>query len=137
MMELAKHICENLRQRYPNDSFVAFTATSAFSGNLDYICNMNGTRVCRLYLSGKEAIGDSALKSLLHRVVFESKSMSNTTDRARHICEQIDKMLPAYQRTVFVTPVSSNDRPQVYGPPKGLAYFWEPEVGAHVTIVLQ
>ena len=97
---------------------------------------MNGTRVSRLDLSSAEAIGDSALKSLLHRVVFESKSMSVSLDRARYISDQIDKMLPAYYITVNVTNVSSNDRPQVYGPHKGLAYFWEPEFGTHVTIVL-
>ena len=134
-MELAKHICENLSVEYPNDSFVACTY-SAYSGNWKDICDMNGIRVCRLILSSANAIGDSALKSLLHRVVFESKSMSDSQDRARYIREQIGKMLPAYCKTVFVTAVSSNDRPQVYGPHKGLAYFWEPEFGDHVTIVL-
>ena len=133
-MELAKHICENLRKVYPNDSFVAYT--SACCGRIEDICDMNGSRVGRLDLSSVNAIGDSALKSLLHRVVFESKSMSDSLDRARHITVQISKMLPAYYRTVFVTLVSSNDRPQVYGPHKGLAYFWEPEFGEHVTIVL-
>ena len=135
-MEFANHICENLRQVYPNDSFVAYTNDSAITGNCEFICDMNGTRVCRLSLSSANAIGDSALKSLLHRVVFESKSMSDSPERASHIREQIDKMLPAYYATVFVTAVSSNDRPQVYGPHKGLAYFWEPEFGENVTIVL-
>ena len=135
-MELAKHICENLRVHYPNDSFVAYTDQTGYTGNYKYICDMNGTRVRRLDLSSANAIGDSALKSLLHRVVFESKSMSDSQDRARHIRDQIDIMLPAYNRTVFITYVSSNDRPQVYGPHKGLAYFWEPEFGEHVTIVL-
>ena len=37
---------------------------------------------------------------------------------------------------IELTDVSSNDRPVVYGPHKGLAYFWEPGFGAHVTIVL-
>ena len=134
-MELAKHICENLSVEYPNDSFVACTY-SAYSGNWKDICDMNGIRVCRLILSSANAIGDSALKSLLHRVVFESKSMT-FIDRSKHLDEQIFKMLPAYCRTVFVTPVGSNDRPQVYGPHKGLAYFSEPEFGTHVTIVLQ
>ena len=97
---------------------------------------MNGTRVCRLILSSTNAIDNSALKSLLHRVVFESKSMSKSVDRARHISDQIHKMLPGYKYTVFVTYVSSNKRPQVYGPHKGLAYSWEPEFGKHVTIVL-
>ena len=132
-MELAKHICKNLRKVYPNDSFVAYT--SACCGRIEDICDMNGSRVGRLDLSSVNAIGDSALKSLLHRVVFESKSMS-CVDRAIHIHDQIDKMLSGYYGTVFVTRVSSNKRPRVYGPHKGLANFWEPEFGEHVTIVL-
>ena len=96
-MEFANHICENLRQVYPNDSFVAYANDSAISGNCEFICNMNGTRVCRLesdsalksslrrlFLSSANAIGDSALKSLIHRVVFESKSMSDSLERATH-----------------------------------------------------
>ena len=135
-MELAKHICENLRVKYPNDSFVASTDDSASYGNCKRICDMNGTRVDCLNLSSANPINNSALKSLLHRVVFESKWMSKRLDRAKHISDQIDIMLPAYCSTVFITNVSSNDRPQVFGPHKGLAYFWEPEFGNHVTIIL-
>ena len=134
-MELAKHICKNLRVQYPNDAFVAYTNHSASYGNYEDICDMNGTRVCRLTLSSANSISNSALKSLIHRVVFESKSMS-CVDRAIHIHDQIDKMLSGYYGTVFVTRVSSNKRPRVYGPHKGLANFWEPEFGEHVTIVL-
>ena len=139
-MELAKHISENLRTHYPNDSFVARTDATTGYGNVQdtskFICNMHGAKVSRLPLSSAEAIDDSALKSLLHRVVFESKSMSDSLDREMNIFDQINKMLPGHCCSVYVTDVSSNDRPVVYGPHKGLAYFWEPEFGAHVTIVL-
>ena len=138
-MELAKHISENLRTQYPNDSFVACKSDNAAFGHglpTSIICDMHGATVSRLPFSSAKAIDDSALKSLLHRVMLESKSMSTSVDRAEHISDQICKMLPGHYNTVFVTPVSSNDRPVVYGPHKGLAYFWEPEFGEHVTIVL-
>ena len=136
-MELSKHISENLRTQYPNDSFVAFRG-DAYGHGLwkSLICNMYGANVIRLPLSSGEAIDDSALKARLNRLVFESKWMRNRLDRAKHIFDQIQKMLPATYNTVFVTPVISNTRPVVYGPHKGLAFFWEPGFGTHVTIVL-
>ena len=135
-MEIAKHLCENLRQQYPNDSFVAYTDDSNGYGNHALIFNMIGVKVCRLIRSNAKIIGDSALKSLLHRVVFESKLMNDNVERARQLFDEIDKMLPDSSKTVFATNVNSNDCPVVYGPHKGLAYFSEPEFGTHVTIVL-
>ena len=139
-MELAQHLCVNLRQQYPNDSFLAFwrSSTTAHGTGLNQyiIFNMNSVVVSRLPLSNAKAIGDSALKSLLHRVVFESKSMSDNMDRAVYIDGEITKMLPYYNKTVLVTDANSNHRPEVYGPHKGLAYFSEPEFGSQVTIVL-
>ena len=135
-MELAEHISENLKNSYKNDLFVAYTNLSCYAGYREKLCDMNGARVYRLLLSSEKAIGDSALKSLLHRLVFESKWMSVSRDRAKHISDEIDRMLPDYKNSVIVTDVSSNDRPVVYGPHKGLAYFWEPEFGEHVTVIL-
>ena len=136
-MELARHLCERLRHEYPDDSFVAFTNASIDYGNRSLICYMNESIVSRLFLSTTQEIGNSELKSLLHRVVFDSKSLCFTIGyRAIHLFDEIQKMLPCYCISVFVTEVGSNDTPQVYGPHKGRAYFWEPEFGDHVTVVL-
>lgn len=72
-MELAQHICENLRKEYPNDSFVAYTNACKYFGR-GIICDMNGTRVSHIVPSSEKEIGDSTLKSLLHRPVFGSKT---------------------------------------------------------------
>ena len=133
-MELAKHLCENLRKQYPADSFVAFALSMSGTGNI--VCDMNGSRVIRLALSNAQAINDSGLKSLLHRLVFESKSMGESPERTTFLCNQIEQLLPNYYNSVFVSPLYSNDIPLVFGPHKGLAYFWEPEFGAHVTVLL-
>ena len=69
-------------------------------------------------------------------MVFESKSMNGASDRATHLWNEIKKLLPDYNATVFITYLDLNDRPKVYGPHKGLAYFSEPEFVSHVTIVL-
>ena len=140
-MELAQHLCVNLRKQYPNDSFLAYlgASTTAFGTGLNkhnIIFDMNNVLVSRLALSDANTIGDSALKSLLHRVVFESKSMSDNMPRAKYLYDEVKKMLPDYYITVFVTDVISNDRPVLDGPHKGLTYFWEPEFGDHVTVVI-
>ena len=139
-MELAQHLCVNLIKQYPNDMFVAiWAASTAGRGNGigdGLLFNMNKIQIFRLRHSSAKAIDDSALKSLLHRVVFESKSIINNIERATNLLDQINKMLPDYNKTVFVTDANSNHRPEVYGSHKGLAYFWEPEFGTHVTVVL-
>ena len=93
----------------------------------------DGTRIRRLLLSEGPNVGNSALKSLLHRVVFESSTMTSS-ERANQIGSKMDSMLPTHHNMTFVTLVSSNDRPVVYGQHKSVAYFEEPEFGAKVRV---
>lgn len=139
-MEMAKHICENLSQLEPNKTYVAYTANSIghfSSGCFDPICNMNNTKIVHLRISNGVAVGDSRLKSLLYRTVFETRTMSSN-DRGNKILEEINAMLPNLYSSVFVSvPIAnSNECPLVYGPHKGVANYWEPEFGDHICIIL-
>ena len=127
-MELEKHMCENFRQQYPDDYFAAFMdSTSAFIDS-SRICDMNVSRVWRLLiLSSSFCYTASSLKVSRLRIMW----------RGRDTCQIRSKQcFWVYCASVFVTPVSSNDRPLVFGPRKGLAYFWELEFGEQVTVVL-
>jgi hypothetical protein len=133
-MDMAKHICENLKKLYPDSTFVAYDDAFTSYGNLTTICDMNSSRVSRFNNSNGESLSDDALKSLLHRVVFDSRATKPDLARATHIYDQITKMLPGRNKALFV--INTDKSIAVYGSHKGMAEFKEPEFGSHVTVVL-
>ena len=136
-MDMAKYICESLRENYPNDSFVTYPQeTVSVHGNLKYICRMESTGVARLIVSKGEAVDDNTLKSLLHCTVFECRATKPNLDRAMHIYDQISNMLPGRKKSVFVGETYSDSVVTVYGSHKGTTSFKDSEFGSQVTIIL-
>ena len=135
-MDLSKDICENLRKLYPNDFFLAISAKVSYCGNFDYICN-NNVRVIRLPISSGEAVDDDALKSLLHRAVFESRTTKPNNFRAEYIFDRITKMLPGRNKIVLVSDENLDSvAVKLYGSHKGTTDFKDSEFGAKVTVIL-
>ena len=133
-MEFSKSICENLKKIYPNDTYVAYD--SAAHGDYDhvfYVKESDKPRVMRLRPSAAGSVNNSALESLLHKVVFDSRGITENENRAIHIWNNIKKMLPGTNATVIVT--NSNDL-QIFGSTKGVANYWETEFGSHVGVIL-
>ena len=138
-MELSKSICVNLQKIYPNDTFVAYGCYSAVHGNFDKVCISNEPekpRVMRLRFSAAASVNNSALESLLHKVVFDSRGITDGSKRATHIFDNIKIMLPGTKATVIVTGNNINDKPEIFGPNKGVAYYWEAEFGSHVSVII-
>ena len=138
-MELSISTCVNLQKIYTTDTFVAFRYYSGFCGNFDHICFAKEPatpRVIRLRLSAAASVNNSALESLLHKVVFDSRGITERPKRATHIYDHIKKMLPGTNATVIVTDSDINDKPEIFGPNKGVAYYWEAEFGSHVSVIL-
>ena len=138
-MELSKSICANLQKIYPTDTYVAYSPYLSVHGHYDHVClsNQQSTpRVMRLRSSSAESMNNSVLESLLHKMVFDSRSVTDNTKRAIHIYDRIVKMLPGTNPTIFVTPSDKKNKPQIFGPIKGVAHYWEPEFGSHVSVLL-
>ena len=137
-MELVKSICVNLQTIYPTDTFVAYPHSSVH-GNFDAVCiakEPHTPRVIHPRPSAAASVNNSALESLLHKVVFDSRDITDTIKRAIHIYDHIKKMLPETNATVFVQNSNINDKPEIFGPNKGVAYYWEAEFGSHVCVIL-
>ena len=138
-MELSKSICVNLQKIYPNDTLVAYSCYLAAYGNCDNVCTSNELdtpRVIRLPSSAAASVNNSALEYLLHKVVFDSRGITDTYKRATHIRDHIKKMLPETNATVIVTASNINDKPEIFGPNKGVAYYWEAEFRSHVSVII-
>ena len=138
-MEFSKSICVNLQKIYPNDTFVAYLYTSSSYGNINVVCTANELdkpNIIRLILSAAASVNNSALESLLHKVVFDSRGITDTYKRAIHIQDHIKKMLPGTNATVIVQNSNINEKPEIFGPNKGVAYYWEAEFGSHVSVII-
>ena len=140
-MELSKSTCVNLHKIYPTDTFVAYSYYSAAHGNFDKVCNTianepDKPRVMHLRPSAAASVNNSALESLLHKVVFDSRGITDKLKRATHIYDHIYKMLPGTNSTVFVISTDINVKPEIFGPNKGVANYWEAEFLAHVSVIL-
>ena len=88
------------RRRGPHGP--AETGRRSGFGHLKQIFMMaaNTSRAIRLYRSTEVYVEDSSLESLLHRVVFEFRTMASSVERAEHIGSKIDSLLPANHNTV-------------------------------------
>ena len=78
-MELSKSTCVNLQKIYPTDTVVAYPYYKAY-GNFDHVCYANELdtpRVMRLFVSAAASVNNSALESLLHKVVFDSRGITD------------------------------------------------------------
>ena len=134
-MDYARHISEKLRKLYPNETFVALSANGWYEGDYEEICNYKKIRVFKLRSSKGNKNENSALTSLLHRVVFVTRNWTDGAQRRDELYQRIRDMIPTNFVNINIVPQFETERPQVYGPHKGIAYFWEPEFGDHVTVI--
>ena len=131
------NICENLRKIYPNDLFLAMSSKSVGFGNLNDISNKNNNCIYRLPISNAKAMDDDELKSLLHRTVFESRATKPNVDRAKHIFNQITKIVPKHNKIVLISEDNSDSLFfKFYGSHKGTTEFKDSEFGSPVTVFL-
>lgn len=146
-LDLAQKVAQEFSQRFPTRTYLALPreAGSVFCSGRDLCWDMESeTYVKRLNVSGggdgeatpAAVVSDSALKSLVHRQVFETRHMSMEVRRDA-LVGALKEMLPDHCRHVHVWAKASADRPHVFGPPhKGEAVFLDPEFGDHVYILL-
>lgn len=71
-------------------------------------------------------------------VVLDSSKIADWKLRRLYIAEMVRRAIPQFFNTVCMTRADAPliQRPLVYGPHKGAAYFWEEEFGDHVFVVL-
>lgn len=135
--EESKTIASTLHLIYPADTFIAFKPNStAKTHHISITGNSSSMRINKLYQSTGDSESDDSLKSLVQRLVYESRDTKDSCERATSLFVQIENMLPNRFANVVVVPSTENERPAVYGPSKGCAAFWEAEFGDHVFIVL-
>ena len=150
-IELARRVASEFVKAYPTRTYLALPreAGSVSCSGRDLCWDTESeTYVKRLNVSPSPresggtgagalavAVGDSSLKSLVHRLVFETRDMSLEVRRDA-LVGALKEMLPDYCRHVHIWAMASTERPYVYGPHKGEAVFLEPEFGDHVYILL-
>ena len=66
---------------------------------------------------------------------MDSRDIADKEKRATNIYDQIKKLLPETNATIIVTDSNKNDKPLIFGPNKGVAYYWEAEFGSHVSVI--
>lgn len=136
-MDVAKEICENLRKIYISDSFMAITGSVAYFGTFNKIYDKNNVLLIRLPPSTGEAVEDDHLNSLVHRSVYESKSIKLSVERAEQIFNHITKMLPGRNKIVLIRDANSDNLDfKLYGSHKGTTEFKYSEFGSPVTVFI-
>lgn len=92
--------------------------------------------IFRVLPSKGESISNSSLKSLIHRLVYESKD-SSSSKRCIFLHEELNRMLPNHNHAVTVFDKASKARkPYSSGPNKGEVYFDDRNFGSPVHIIL-
>lgn len=131
-------LAENLNKIFPDNVFVAGPSTGfAAHSNLVIEDPELGMFVDRVPTSADniQAIGDSSLKSLIFREVFESRNIINRKHRATQIRDRLGKMLPEHYVIVCVLELNSQNY-RIVGPTKGTAVFAEPEFKHKIVVAL-